>query len=311
MLLAFCANCSTGAFRGGAPNVGDVVQRRESNTIPFVYDGHVKDLGFWLDSSPETRPFTTFVTHGIDLDADPREWASLVDPTDSRRIVWFVSPFYFTRTNRSLNGYVYRDDFPQKWRQVTSFIATHLSRTLGIWLVDEPDAVACGDQDNRDGIPCGSPGDADWDPNLYNPFISRAAAIIHADLPSVHVGYNVGGGSPAIRIAEGIDLIGLEVYDDDWQPKLQLLETNTSLPIWLLTRAFVNGAPASLDAPTVARLRTQWTWSQHDSRIVAWYPFLECCDDTKTGTGDFYTVGGGHLPLTRQALVEIGMAVRK
>ncbi len=315
-LLVVAAGTLTacGATAGGTIN--NPFHREEPqpvtpNPIPAPsYDGHVKDAGIWLQSSKETAAFTTFVTIELDLDADPAEWASLIDPTDTRKIVWFVSPFYYTRTARSLNGYVYRDDFPAKWQAVKTLIANHLDRTLAIWLADEPDSVACGDQLDTDGKPCGTPGDGDWNPNLYNADLSRAAAIIHADLPTVRVGVNFGGVPSSLRVADGLDVVGLEAYGVDWAAQLRNLKAIWSRAIVLMPPLFVDGDPDATDPDLAIRVREEYEAAKADPQVIALYGF-GCGDDTTTGDKSFFTICGPRLPLTRHAFVDVGTAIAR
>jgi hypothetical protein len=269
---------------------------------PAVPDrAHVTDFGFWLDAGAETRAFTTFRTIYVDLDADPSEWQTqLVD--DGRGLVWFVSPFRYTRTARSLNGYVYRDDFAQQWQTVRPFIAARLAQTRAIWLVDEPDSAAWDDR---------VPGDA-YNPNLYNADITRAAAIIHADIPTVAVALNYADAALELEVAAGLNLVGIEAYRDDWRARVSRLEAKTTAPVWLLAPAFADPTWTTDDATLAQRVRDQWAAAQTDRRITGFYPFLWCCDDTTTGNKAFYAVGGVNhrLPLLLEALSAIGRQVQ-
>lgn len=268
-------------------------------TVPDL--AHITDFGFWLDAGPATRDFTTFRTIHVDLDADPSEWSSqLVD--DGRGLVWFVSPFYYTRTARSLNGYVYRDDFAQQWQAVRPLIAAHLAQTRAIWLVDEPDSAAWGDR---------APGDP-YNPNLYNADITRAAAIIHADLPTVAVALNYADAALELEVAAGLNLVGIEAYREDWRARVSRLEAKTTAPVWLLAPAFADPGWTVDDATLAQRVRDQWAAAQTDRRVTGFYPFLWCCDDTTTGSREFYAVGGVNhrLPLLLEALATIGRQVK-
>jgi hypothetical protein len=153
-------------------------------------------------------------------------------------------------------------------------------------------------------------GGTRYDPNRYNGILTTAAAMVRADFPDLDVGYNFGSLPTAAVVATGMTLLGLEAYDATWSSKLQQLEALTSLPLWLMSPGFIDGDPVANDPVLAQRVRDQWTWMQHDARVVGDYWFLWCCDDLVTGEKTFYTVGGGQLPLTKHALVDIGQAIR-
>lgn len=288
-VLLLCAGCS-GALRGGTFNNPLTVAQPQA----VAYDGHVRHMGAWLDSSRATNDFTTFVTYWISCD----EPAPQIDP-DTRQIVWFASLFNYGPTARSLNGYSLRPDAASCWQTLKAIITNHRERSIAVWLLDEPDAVAWGDM-----VPGGP-----YDANIYNTDIQTACSIVRADFPDLPVAVNYGGAAAGLIVPSCLSRVGLEAYRADWQNQLQMLETQTALPIWLMPPAFATGDPAMADPVLAQRVRDQWAWSQHDARVDGLYYFLQCCDDLVTGSKDFYAVGGGHLPLTRAALEEIGRAI--
>jgi len=97
----------------------------------------------------------------------------------------------------------------------------------------------------------------------------------------------------------------LETYDATWHAKLDKLSALTTKTLGLMPPGFVIGDPATQDAVEAEIVRAVWSEAQHNTRITSLTFFIPCCDDTTTGDKNFYTVGGGHLPLTLAALMAI------
>jgi hypothetical protein len=266
-------------------------------------DGRAMEVGAWLDSSKATVTFTTFVTYWLSCDDEAASVEAQIDSGDARRIMWFPGLFDYGPTPRSRNGYALRPDAEACLRRLAPLVAKHRARTYGVHLADEPEAVACGDQDDRDGLPCGTPGDADWNPNLYNELLAKAADLVHRVWGAeLKVSINVGSVPAALAIPQGLDRIALEAYGVDWLANLRNLEALTPLPLLLMPPAFVRGDPRSQDAAVAQRIRDEFAYAKTDPRVTGLYWFLWCCDDVTTGTKDFYAAGGESLPLTQAAV---------
>lgn len=193
----------------------------------------VPHLGFWLDSSADTKPFSTFITVYVTCD-DPYP---TLDATDNRRIVFSVSLFNYGPTARSRNGYSLRPDYAACWSTISTFIVNHLDRALYIWFLDEPDAVAYGDMGPV------------YTPNLYNADIETACELIAASFPLVPRGLNYSGVNNALVVPPCLSVVGLEVYGATWATDIVNLEARTSASIVPLLRAFCDcEAPATVDA---------------------------------------------------------------
>jgi hypothetical protein len=260
-------------------------------------------VGAWLDSSRATEPFTTFVTYWLSCDEEAASIEAQIDPRDVRRILWFPAVFEYGPTRRSRNGYSLRPDAEACLRRLAPLVAKHRARTYGVHLLDEPDSVACGDQDDRDGLPCGTPGDADWNPNLYNDLVTASADLVHRVWGSeLKVSINFGSVPASLVVPAGLDRVALEAYGVDWLANLRNLEALTPLPVLLMPPAFVHGDPRAQDAIVAQRIRDEYAYAKNDPRITALYWFLWCCDDLTTGTKDFYAAGGASLPLTQAAV---------
>jgi len=297
------ATSCAGALRRGTANNPFHAPQPDSVPAPTPpYTGWVQDFGFWLNASPDTRPFTTFVTYALDIDEESSANTLQIDDADARRIVWFVSLFSYGPTPRSRNGYSLRPDYVAGWNRVKDIIGARLDRTRAIWLMDEPDSVAWGDK---------VPGEL-YTPNLYNDDIVRAAALMHANFPDVAIGLNYGGVPADLTIPSSITLVGLEAYGDRWRSDVAALKRKTGYPIWLLAPGYISGDPDALDAPTAQRVRDQVAYAHTDPQIRGFYPFLWHEDDTTTSTRDFYTVyPGGRLPQTTNVLMQVGAAIRE
>lgn len=267
---------------------------------PVVIQSHpIANIGAWLDGGRDTGAFTTFITAQIGCGDDAQFAEAQVDvQRDARKIVWFANMFSFGPTSRSQGGYALRSDASDCWQELKAQIANHRDRTLAVWLLDEPDSVAWGDQ-----APSG------YDPNLYNDIIATACAMIHADFPTLAIGLNFGNVPAALAPPACLNIVGLEAYGADWLAKLSALEPITSAELWLLPPAYTDAGNAT-DAEIAERLKAEATYAATDPRVSTLYPFLWCCDDTTTGEKTFYTASGPMLPLTRGGLIAIGNAVR-
>lgn len=258
-------------------------------------------MGSWQDSRPETSGFTNTITINVDCD-DPNAVATAqaIVAGDTRSIVWFAPMFAY-----GAEGYELRTNASDCWQRERDLIANNRTRSLAVWLADEPPDVAWSFW-----VP-GPNGTTIYDPNRYNSILTTAAAMVRADFSDLDVGYNFGSLPAGAVPASGVTVLGLESYDAAWLTKLQQLEALTRLPLWLMSPGFVDGDPVANDPILAQRVRDQWTWMQQDARIVADYWFLWCCDDTTTGDKSFYTVSGGQLPVTRQTLMDVGAVVIK
>jgi len=256
----------------------------------------VKWVSSWLDTRPETVGFTNAITIQVPCD-DPEAVtrAEEVLAHDRRSVIWFFPGIAY-----GAEGYELRADASACWARERDLIANYYDRSIAVWLADEPPDVAWSFWVD---------GGTRYDPNRYNGLLSAAASIVDADFPGLAIGYNFGSLPKGANAAAGATLIGLEAYGPDWQSKLQSLETRTPNYIWLMPPGFVQGDPAK-DPEIAQRVRDEWAWAQHDQRVTGLYFFLWCCDDVTTGTKDFYTVSGGHLPLTLQALRDVAYSVR-
>lgn len=282
-----------GATAGGTIN--NPFTKPQEAPVP-VYDGHVRTVSSWEDASAETATFTNAITIIVDCDdPDAVTTAQAILARDSRSVIWFAPMFAY-----GSEGYELRANASACWQREADLIRNNRARSIAVWLLDEPADVAWSfwvDNGTR------------YDPNRYNGLLTTAAAMVRADFPDLEVGYNFGSLPAGAVVATGITHLGIEAYGADWQQKLQTLETKTPLFIWLMPPAFVDGDPVAADPVLAQRIREEWTWTQHDSRVDGWYWFLWCCDDLITGSKNFYTVSGGQLPLTRQALVDVGAAI--
>jgi hypothetical protein len=291
--LAGCAACS-GALAGGRPN--DPLHREQPVPVAAsttAYDGHVTDVGAWLDSSRATAPFTTFVTYWLSCDEEATSVEPQIDPRDARRILWFPAVFDYGPTSRSLNGYTLRPDAEACLQRLAPLVAKYRARTYGVHLADEPESVAWNDH---------APNDPP-NVNQYNADLAAASTLVHRVWgPDLKVSINVGAVPAELAIAEGLDRIALEAYGVDWLANLRNLERLTALPLLLMPPAFARGDPTTQDAIVAQRIRDEFAYAKTDPRVVGLYWFLWCCDDRTTGTRDFYAAGGASLPLTQAAV---------
>lgn len=300
--LQACAGALAGGTTTPAPTVAAAapVAPTVPTPAPIVaqpYDGHVPRVSSWQDHSPETAAFTNAITINVDCDdPDAVTNAQAILAGDARPVIWFAPMFTYGG-----DGYELRPNASACWQRERDLIAANRARSIDVHLLDEPADVAWSFWVD---------GGTVYDPNRYNDIITTAVAMVRADFPDLDVSYNFGSLPAGAVVASGPTLIALEAYDATWQSKLQQLEALTPLPLWLMSPGFIDGDPVANDPILAQRVRDQWTWMQHDARIVGDYWFLECCDDTKTGDQMFYTVGGGHLPMTLQALTELGAAIR-
>lgn len=293
VLWLLCAGCGA-ALQGGVPNVHDVVHPPEQQA--FVYDGHVKTTSSWLDHSLETAAFTNAITITVDCDdPDAVTKAQTILATDTRAVIWFAPMFAYGG-----EGYELRANASDCWQRERDLVRNFRARSIAVWLLDEPADVAWS---------FWVEGGTRYDPNRYNGILATGAAMVRADFPGLLVGYNFGSLPPTAAVAGSIDVVGIETYGADWQAKLQTLESLTPNFIWLMPPAFVDGDPTTADPILAQRVRDQWAWSEHDTRVTGWYWFLWCCDDTTTGSKSFYTISGGRLPLTAQAIADVGAAI--
>jgi hypothetical protein len=294
LAVAGCAACS-GALAGGKAN--NPFHREQPTPVAAApappYDGHVTDVGAWLDSSRATAPFTTFVTYWLSCDGDLASVETQIDPRESRRILWFPGLFDYGPTPRSREGYTLRPDMEACLQRLKPIVVKYRERTYGVHLADEPENVAGNDQ---------APGDPP-NVNQYNGELTAAAMAVHRVWgPDLKVSFNVASVPAGLAIPEGFDRIGLEAYGVDWLANLRNLEALTPLPLLLMPPAFVKGDPATQDAIIAQRIRDEFAYAKTDPRVVGLYWFLWCCDDLTTGTKDFYAAGGASLPLTQAAV---------
>ena len=289
-----CSTACSGALAKGTPN--NPFHREQPSTAAAPapsYDGHLTEVGAWLDSSRATASFTTFVTYWLSCDEDAASVEAQIDPRESRRILWFPSLFDYGPTSRSRNGYTLRSDAETCLRRLAPVIAKYGARTYGVHLADEPEAVAWNDH---------TPGDLP-NVNQYNEELTTAATLVHREWgPHLKVSVNVGSVPPDLAIPRGLDRIALEAYGVDWLANLRNLEALTALPLLLMPPAFVQGDPRTQDAIVAQRVRDELAYAKTDPRIVGLFWFLWCCDDQTTGTRDFYAAGGSSLPLTQAAV---------
>jgi hypothetical protein len=258
-----------------------------------VGEGHLSDIGAWLDSSQATASFTTFVTYWLSCDEDAASAETQIDAHDSRRILWFPGLFDYGPTPRSRNGYTLRPDAEACLRRLAPLVARHRARIYGVHLADEPEAVAWNDH---------APSDAP-NVNQYNADLTMAASLVHQVWGrDLKVSMNVGSVPADLAIADGFDRLALEAYGVDWLANLRNLEALTTLPVLLMPPAFVQGDPRTQDAIMAQRVRDEFEYAKTDPRIVGLYWFLWCCDDRTTGTRDFFAAGGASLPLTQAAV---------
>jgi hypothetical protein len=290
--LQACAGATAGA------TINNPFHRAEPIAVPSPpvaapYDGHVRHIGSWLDARRETVGFTNLITIRIDCD-DPTalDAAHALANGDTRDIVLFSSQLGWGN-----EGYEERADAAQCWQRERNFIAAYRTRIVAIWIVDEPWDTAWSYQ--PDGV---------YRPNRYNAAITSICARVHADEPQLPCALNVGSLPDNLAIPDGVTLVGIEAYGNDWQTKLLVIERLTSAPIWLMPRAFTDGGDAT-DAEATARLRDQYAYAQIDPRITGLYWFLWCCDDEVTGDRSFFTVSGPQLPLTRAAFEALGRTI--
>jgi len=285
--------CS-GALAKGTPN--NPFRRQQPSAVVasgLAGDGHATDVGAWLDSSKATASFTTFVTYWLSCDEELMSVETQIDPREARRILWFPAVFDYGPTPRSRNGYTLRPDAEACLRRLAPLVAKYGARTYGVHLVDEPEAVAWNDH---------APSDAP-DVNQYNAELTTAAMLVHRVWGrDLKVSVNFGSVPANLRIADGFDRLALEAYGVDWLANLRNLEALTPLPLLLMPPAFVRGDPRTQDAIVAQRVRDQFEYAKTDPRVVGVYWFLWCCDDTTTGTRDFYAAGGASLPLTQAAV---------
>jgi hypothetical protein len=260
-------------------------------------------ISSWADNSPSTASFTNAITISVDCDdLDAATKAQAILSRDSRSVIWVAPMFTY-----GAEGYELRSNAAECWARERDLIRANRSRSIVVRLLDEPPDVAWSFWVD---------GGTRYDPNRYNAILTTAAAMIHAEVPALDVGYNFGSLPTGAVVANGVTLVGLEAYGPDWQGKLQTLETRTANSLWLMPPAFVDGDPVTADPILAQRVRDQWAWSQHDTRVTGWYWFLWCsqasatCDDTTTGSKSFYTIGGGHLPQTRDVFERIGNEAR-
>ena len=263
-------------------------------TPPAPYDGHVRHFGSWLDARPDTRAFTNLITIQIDCDTPGAlDAARAIATTDGRDIVVFTSQIVWGN-----EGYAERPDASRCWQIERAFIADYRPRVVAVWTADEPWDVAWSYWVN--GV---------YQPNRYNGDIANVCARVHADV-SVPCAVNVGSLPAGLTLPNGIALVGIEAYGTDWAAKLRAIEAMTAAPIWLLPPAFVQGDPVSGDPVMAQRFTDEYAAAKADPRITGLYPFLWCCDDTVTGTKDFYTVSGPRLPRTREVFEATGHALK-
>jgi hypothetical protein len=94
-----------------------------------------------------------------------------------------------------------------------------------------------------------------------------------ADEPTLPCALNIGSLPDGLVIADGVTLVAIEAYGNDWETKLLRVERLTPAPIWLMPRAFTDAGDAT-DAEAAARLRDEYAYAQTDPRITGLYWFL-------------------------------------
>ena len=163
ILFPLCADCS-GALHGGTFN--DPFRKVEPAPAP-VYDGHMRWISSWADNSPSTASFTNAITISVDCDyPDAATKARAILSHDSRSVIWVAPMFTY-----GAEGYELRSNAAECWARERDLIRANRSRSIVVWLLDEPPDVAWSFWVD---------GGTRYDPNRYNAILTTAAAMIHA-----------------------------------------------------------------------------------------------------------------------------------